>query len=293
MADAKHRDLERLAAAGDEDAERQLLQERVRSGELSDERLRLAAYCDHPIAKQLSPVSEPERAGAWLRYWESARRHLISGIADADVDADAEESDDRSESYAKRRALRAARFQEIGAKALKLLDQARPDPWLPDPFSWIQGLTAWGDEVSVRAGVAGARLREWPSELGAILELVEHWLADPTAERLAPIQHALQQLAVPENDERWGERIVERVAELATASESADDDLWHCLYDLSRLVGREALSAHLAVDKVELHLGAAYDRDAWLIGQSQIHTAIRNELVPWALGIAGDETSLR
>jgi hypothetical protein len=281
VADAARRDLERLAAAGDEDAERRHLQEQIRSGELTDERLRLAAYCDHPIAKQLSPVPEPERAGTWLRYWESARRHLVSGITAADAD---DEGNHRSESYAKRRAVRAARFQQIGAKALELLDQARPAPWLPDPFSWIQGLKQWGDEVSVRAGVAGARLREWPPELDAVLVLVEAWLQEPVPKRLASIQDALQGLAVPENDDRWGERIVERVAELATAREAEDDDLWHCLYDLSRLVGSEALDTHLAIEKVELHLGAAYDRDAWLIGQSQIHTAIRAALVPWALG---------
>ncbi len=283
MADAKRRDLERLVAAGDADAELRLLQELLRTGELSDERLRLAAYCDHPVAKQLSPVPTPERPGAWLRYWESARKHLISGIASADLALETEPEDGRSEAYAKRRATRAARYHQIAKQALELLDQAQPDPWLPDPFTWIEGLKAWGDQVAVRVGVAGARLRTWPAESESMLLRIESWLADPTPERLASVADSLQGLDEPEDDEAWGERIVERVAGLATAT-GGDDDLWHCLYDLSRLVGQEALDAHLDTEKAKVHFDA-YHRHAWLVGQSRIHAAIRSALVPWALGV--------
>ena len=51
MADERHRELERRASAGDVEAEAKLLLERVRSGDLTEGRLRLAASLQHPASK--------------------------------------------------------------------------------------------------------------------------------------------------------------------------------------------------------------------------------------------------
>jgi hypothetical protein len=50
--DSRLRTLERRAATGDREAELQLLVMRVRSGEISSENLRLAAYLEDPLAQQ-------------------------------------------------------------------------------------------------------------------------------------------------------------------------------------------------------------------------------------------------
>ena len=50
VADEQQRELERQAASGDVEAEARLLLERVRSGDLAEDRLRLAAYLGHPGA---------------------------------------------------------------------------------------------------------------------------------------------------------------------------------------------------------------------------------------------------
>lgn len=50
MPDERTRNLERAAAQGDVDAEAKLLLERVRAGDLFEERLKLAAYLGHEAA---------------------------------------------------------------------------------------------------------------------------------------------------------------------------------------------------------------------------------------------------
>jgi hypothetical protein len=67
--DERLRKLEREAAQGDASATARLLVERVRLGELSDERLRLAAYLGHPTAREAvgDALPAPEDALEWVR----------------------------------------------------------------------------------------------------------------------------------------------------------------------------------------------------------------------------------
>ena len=74
--DEQLREIERLARAGDEEAEVRLLRARVRSGELPVERLWLAAFLQHPAARRAVDVFiEPAGSGApWretLAAWGS------------------------------------------------------------------------------------------------------------------------------------------------------------------------------------------------------------------------------
>ena len=65
MADEHQRELERQVASGDFEAEAKLLLERVRSGELTEERLRLAAYCGHGAAKAVVEIEVPKGLVDW------------------------------------------------------------------------------------------------------------------------------------------------------------------------------------------------------------------------------------
>lgn len=66
MADERQRELERKALAGDVEAEAKLLLERVRSGELTEERLKLAAYCGHGPAEHALTSEAPADSEHWL-----------------------------------------------------------------------------------------------------------------------------------------------------------------------------------------------------------------------------------
>ena len=67
MSDGKRRDLERAAAAGDLEAEAQMLIERWRTGDLSEERLRFAAYLGHEPALRAGPdVRRPDDPTLWF-----------------------------------------------------------------------------------------------------------------------------------------------------------------------------------------------------------------------------------
>ena len=62
MADERLRQLEREAATGDGQARAKLLLERVRLGELSEERLRLAAYTRLPASRDEAPKTDSRRS---------------------------------------------------------------------------------------------------------------------------------------------------------------------------------------------------------------------------------------
>jgi len=67
MSDGDLRNLERLAAGGDVEAESRLLLERVRLGALAPEGLRLASYLGHEAARLASPLEEPPtELVAWI-----------------------------------------------------------------------------------------------------------------------------------------------------------------------------------------------------------------------------------
>ncbi|MCO5172530.1 MAG: hypothetical protein M9894_40050 [Planctomycetes bacterium] len=81
MADTRLRRLERAAAQGDLDARVRLLCERLRSGELDEERVRLAAYLGDPAARLLLGPKAPDlpviRARGGL---ELNQRRWITGL---------------------------------------------------------------------------------------------------------------------------------------------------------------------------------------------------------------------
>ncbi|MGE0709957.1 MAG: hypothetical protein AB7N76_25500 [Planctomycetota bacterium] len=66
-ADRQLRKLERARSLGDAEAAAALLAERVRRGQVAPERLRLAAYVGHPVARALAPeVEVQDDLAAWL-----------------------------------------------------------------------------------------------------------------------------------------------------------------------------------------------------------------------------------
>lgn len=71
MADARSRLLARAAASGDLQAEARALVERVRRGDLTQERLELAAYCGHEGAR----VACPEAGWSWPLLPSTFARH--------------------------------------------------------------------------------------------------------------------------------------------------------------------------------------------------------------------------
>lgn len=77
MADERQRELERKASAGDVEAEAKLLLERVRSGDLTEERLKLAAYLGHePAAVAVGIAASPFPPTQDIRRWLAAAPHL-------------------------------------------------------------------------------------------------------------------------------------------------------------------------------------------------------------------------
>lgn len=79
MTDARRRDAERGADRGDDVAAAQLLVERLRAGELTRERLRLAAYLDHGPARQA--LGEEVAVDDWVRAVSPAdRRALVQAV---------------------------------------------------------------------------------------------------------------------------------------------------------------------------------------------------------------------
>ena len=81
--DEELRGLERAAAAGDVDAEAQLLLRRVRVGELSEEKLWLAAYLGHGAAKTANPdvPVAPKGLAAWIGGLEPAGPEALARAA--------------------------------------------------------------------------------------------------------------------------------------------------------------------------------------------------------------------
>lgn len=83
VTDQRLRDLERDAALGDLHAQARLLLERVRVGDLTEERLRLAAYLGHEpaeLARRLAAISPPETP-ADTRSLASGLRHFEQSIS--------------------------------------------------------------------------------------------------------------------------------------------------------------------------------------------------------------------
>lgn len=97
MADSHHRELERrwreTGAVADGAA---FLRQQVRTGALSEERLRLAAYADHPAARAvLGPAAPeiPDDAADWLCGLEEWSTHLaVWALSKALADEDADQS---------------------------------------------------------------------------------------------------------------------------------------------------------------------------------------------------------
>jgi hypothetical protein len=89
MTDQRLRDLEREAARGDLQAQARLLLERVRVGDLTEEKLRLAAYLGDEAAKLAvaggGPEAEHEDLATWLTSIETRgfRRPALEAIATA------------------------------------------------------------------------------------------------------------------------------------------------------------------------------------------------------------------
>jgi hypothetical protein len=78
VADARRRELERLAAAGDPGAERELLLERVRQGEVTPQAVRVAAYLGQPAALAAQPDAGPAGNTRELVPW-------LEGLAGLDA----------------------------------------------------------------------------------------------------------------------------------------------------------------------------------------------------------------
>jgi hypothetical protein len=184
VADARVRDLERAAGAGDVDARARLLVERVRAGRLTQERLELAAYCGHPAAREV------------LGDQELVRIHA------AEFEARIEQGRERQRTLAMmtpglRRAI--AYFGEGEG---------------PDFAAWLEGLAPWNDApcfATLRAAADASRTAHaalaargwacgWPSSfLGPpggrckeacafcntlkAIEAGEGWLANPGEDR--------------------------------------------------------------------------------------------------------------
>lgn len=65
MSDRESQALERRGAAGDVEAEAAALRARLRAGLLGQAQLALAAYCGHPAARLLEPLSPPTHFSTW------------------------------------------------------------------------------------------------------------------------------------------------------------------------------------------------------------------------------------
>lgn len=127
MSDVKLRHLERTASAsGDLEARARVLVARLRSGDLTHERLELAAYCGDEAAREIAPLSGIKHP---------AKRY-----------------EDRCEAC-----------DDLGAQTVMVNGVAALDPCpCLDPSNWrfvlwLDGIARWGSRVLVRASVAAAR----------------------------------------------------------------------------------------------------------------------------------------
>jgi hypothetical protein len=81
VTDQRLRDLERDAAHGGLQAGARLLLERVRVGDLTEERLRLAAYLGHEAARGCVPVEANLEPGPWLQALCGLSREIAVRVA--------------------------------------------------------------------------------------------------------------------------------------------------------------------------------------------------------------------
>jgi hypothetical protein len=147
-----------------------------------------------------------------------------------------------------------------------------------DLGSWLGGLVAWGREADLRAAIAAARLvvSEWEDYCSddrprQALEAGEAWALDPSQPNTAAVVDAVVagRDALTDRDDVFEDEEDDTIQEagraLVRAAEAAMLDTPNAS---AREVGLTVVRAGLQSE----------------IGPAEVRTAVRTELVPWALG---------
>lgn len=264
MSDSRLRDLQRRSL-DDPSARVALLTERVRTGDLTLERLELAAYVGDVSARTLVPCGP-----LLLSIWPEGHPQR----AEADEWAGA------------------------------LYVQIAADPLARMPLSlWVQGISRWGPETLVRAAVAAAgAAREagaardltcccgssigahgWGDGHAFTHACDYHHLPDCECpehpEPVRAIEAANAWLACPCNEHQSAAQDAASTGELRIPPESA----WWRQFSNLMLLGQ-----CLQADQCIAALAASASR---LAGESLVRSAIQESLVAWALGPAVSKES--
>lgn len=278
------RALRRWRDTGSSEDEAVYLRERLRSGELAQERLLLAAYLGHPAAgvalgDSLGELSELE---AWLSAQGlSARVDQLEGWIRDWCDAE----------VAFHFSHLAAFLAEHAEEALEAYELAAPPHPPPAALSerlfarWVRGLAAWGPLIEVRAAwaIASACLAALPecalAPLAAeALDRVAAWLVCPCSSHRRATQELLPLRIVPLEGPPEHVAAAEALCELAQCAQHTDPRYLALVLARTVDAGVRAL------------LGGGALGDA---GAERIRRILATELLPWALdGVEIDPASV-
>jgi hypothetical protein len=297
VTDSSLRELERrFRASGSVEDEAAWLRARLQAGELSEGRLCLARFCQHAAAQIVLGADAPTLSSitrGWAQNWAGVREDLVRGLRSASAERDPPK-DARGRWRAMRRVAPNQVYREQAARALELLDAAEPAASWLIPYDWVTQLQDKGREVSIRAGVAGARVHTWPEEEEAALRAVEAWILGPSAERrMALISAPARFLALSEN--RWESAAIGLLTDLVVTPDERPGTHTHRLpslfLDLVALARDAVFTAAPGANTIPngpstrgRSLASGFPDAGWAVGEWRAQDAIWNELIPWTLG---------
>ena len=256
MSDARLRALERASAAGDLEARARLLRERVRLGTLAGPRLELAAQLGDPSARAALGDAAPAEVTPEAT-WQEAQRRWASGGGS-----------------------RVWLAKAVGLHARR----------------WCEALSAYGPEPLVRVALAAAR---------AVADRVEPHLAGPPARAAREAAEAwLRGEGDSETCARAGDEVTLAARQMLSPTPTPAE---RAAYAAATAASMAAYTAGSLVPETAAHSAAHALRaasDAWALARAEgtsaeaatadspggllhapVWAAVRDEVVPWALGV--------